>query len=220
VTHPEPRTLIFDWDNTLVDTWEAIHHALSTTFQAMDMQPWTLEETRERVRRSAREAFPEIFGERSDAATTIFYETFARDHLDLLRPAPGAAEMLQALASAGYDLAIVSNKTGGYLRLEAEQLGWDRHFRRIVGATDAARDKPAPEAVLLALTGSPVSPRGGPEVWFIGDTDIDLACAHNSGCYPVLLRAQPPLPGEFGSAPPALHLDSCRALSELLIKSH
>ncbi len=220
MTHPEPRTLIFDWDNTLVDTWEAIHHALSVTFQAMGMQPWTLEETRARVRRSAREAFPEIFGARSEAATGIFYETFARDHLDLLRAAPGAADMLEALAEAGYDLAVVSNKTGGFLRREAEELGWDRHFRQIVGATDAARDKPAPDAVLLALSGSPVSPASGPEVWFIGDTDIDLTCAHNSGCYPVLLRAEPPRAGEFDAAPPALHLDSCRALAELLIKSH
>ena len=50
----KPRALIFDWDNTLVDTWPTIHEALRQTFNAMDLEPWTLAETRQRVRKSMR----------------------------------------------------------------------------------------------------------------------------------------------------------------------
>ena len=59
-----PAALLFDWDNTLADTWPAIHHALAVTFRAMDREPWTLEETRARVRASARDSFPALFGSR------------------------------------------------------------------------------------------------------------------------------------------------------------
>ncbi len=207
-----PKALLFDWDNTLVDTWVAIHHALSVTLEAMGQRPWSLDEVRLRVRRSARETFPELFGARSEEATKIFYDCFERDHLETLRARSGAAELLQELTAAGdLYLGVVSNKQGRLLRKEARRLGWDRLFRCLIGATDATRDKPAPEAVNLALESSGLV--AGPEVWFIGDTDIDLLCAHNSGCVPILVREEAPGPGEFGDAPPALHFADCGALA-------
>ena len=53
-----PRALVFDWDNTLVDSWEVIHVANSRTFEAMGLRPWTFEETRQNVAKSLRDAFP------------------------------------------------------------------------------------------------------------------------------------------------------------------
>ena len=47
-------------------------------------------------------------------------------------------------------------------------------------------DKPAVAPVEMALAGSGVA--RGPDVWFVGDTDIDMTCAVNAGCYTVLLR--------------------------------
>jgi phosphoglycolate phosphatase len=70
------------------------------------------------------------------------------------------------------------------------------------------------EAVDLALNGSGIV--AGPEVWFVGDTDVDMVCAHNADCVAVLLRAKPPDTGEFAEAPPRLHVISCTALAELV----
>ena len=113
MTPVRPRALLFDWDNTLVDTWAAIHHALKVTFEAMGREPWTLEQTRQRVRRSAREAFPALFGTRAEEAAGIFYRAFERDHLQNLEAREGADALLQGLAGAGrYYLAVVSNKRG------------------------------------------------------------------------------------------------------------
>ena len=206
-----PRALLFDWDNTLVDTWPTIHHALSVTFQALDRTPWTFEETKARVRASARDSFPKLFGARAQEATEVFYRAYESGHLDKLEERPGTGAALSALAGqAGRYMAVVSNKKGDLLRREAAHLGWDRFFARLVGAQDAARDKPAPEAVTLALEGSGLAP--GPEVWFVGDTDIDMQCAVNSGCIPVLVRPHPPHQGEFGDAAPRLHYPDCTAL--------
>jgi phosphoglycolate phosphatase len=208
VTLRRPRALLFDWDNTLVDSWGAIHHALKVTFEAMGREPWTLEQTRQRVRRSTRETFPELFGARAEEAAGIFYKTFESDHLDTLKAHEGAEALLRGLAEAGeYYLAVVSNKRGDLLRREAARLGWDGYFERLVGANDASRDKPAVDAVEMALGDSGLAP--GPEVWLVGDTDIDMVCAANAGCLPVLLRAEPPGAGEFTGSEPGVHVVDC-----------
>ncbi len=206
-----PRALLFDWDNTLVDTWGALHHALTVTFEAMDREPWTLQETRQRVRRSAREAFPALFGARAEEAAGIFYQAFESDHLETLEAREGAEALLRGLVeSGGYYLAVVSNKRGDLLRREAARLGWEGYFERLVGANDAARDKPAVDAVEMALGGSGLAP--GPEIWFVGDTDIDMVCATNAGCLPVLLRDEPPGRGEFTGSEPGVHVANCEQL--------
>jgi phosphoglycolate phosphatase len=213
VTPARPRALLFDWDNTLVDSWSAIHHALKATFEAMGRQPWTLDETRARVRRSARESFPALFGARADEAAEIFYRTFENEHLANLCAREGADLLLHGLAEGAlYYLAVVSNKRGDLLRREAAHLGWDKYFGRLVGALDAARDKPAVEAVEMALAESGHTP--GPQVWFVGDTNIDMQCAVEAGCLPVLLRPDPPQHGEFEGAAPRIHVASCAHLLE------
>ena len=151
---PRPRAILFDWDNTLVDSWGVIHGAINATQLAMGHVPWTFEETRAKVRASARDAFPKMFGDRWEEAQKIFYETFQTTHLERLREMPGAGDLLTALSDAGVYLGVVSNKQGRYLRAEAEHLGWSRHFGQLVGATDAPRDKPAVDPVDMALAGS------------------------------------------------------------------
>lgn len=211
---PRPRAILFDWDNTLVDSWAVIHGAINATQLAMGHVPWSFDETKRLVRASARDSFPKMFGERWEEAQKIFYDTFQTTHLERLREMPGAGDLLAGLRESGLYLGVVSNKQGRYLRAEAEHLGWNRHFGRLVGATDAARDKPAVDPVDMALAGSGIA--RGPDVWFVGDADIDIACALNAGCVPVLLRGEPPGEGEFADAPPARHLADCLALAALV----
>ncbi|MDQ7248014.1 HAD family hydrolase [Dongia sedimenti] len=213
-----PSAVLFDWDNTLVDSWAVIHAALNETFTAMDHPNWTRAETEARVRGSLRDTFPGMFGARWQDAEKTFYDAFGRLHLENLTPLPGAAELLRQLAEAGAYLGVVSNKRGHFLRLEAEHLGWDRYFNQLAGAGDAARDKPCREHVDLALgLGSgKAGPAAGPDVWFVGDADIDIVCARNAGCRAILVRAQPPTEEEMAVAAPDLHFPDLSALAEHL----
>ena len=211
---PPPCAVLFDWDNTLVDTWPVIHDAMTCTLDAMGAPRWTLEETRSRVRRSLREAFPELFGARWEEARDVFYGRFRAIHLEKLAVQPGAEAMLAAFRARGCWLGVVSNKMGDHLRREAQHLGWERFFDRMVGATDAARDKPAPDPVALALAGSGVE--AGPEVWFVGDTWIDMQCAHNAGCLAVLVRENAPEAIEFKDYPPRMHFPGCHDLASFI----
>ncbi len=180
-----PRAILFDWDNTLVDTWTTIHEALNHVMTVMDKPLWSLAETRARVRLSLRESFPLHFGDRWEEARGIYLERFSAIHLERLTPLPGCAEMLEALAGEAIFLGVVSNKTGTLLRCEADHLGWSGYFGRLVGAGDAGADKPDPAPVRLALQASGVEP--GATVWFVGDTGVDIECAGNAGCVSVLL---------------------------------
>jgi phosphoglycolate phosphatase len=186
---PRPRAILFDWDNTLVDSWATIHEALNHVMAAMGKPLWSLAETRARVRLSLRESFPLHFGERWQEARTIYLDRFRAIHLQRLAPLPGCEELIEALAGEGFYLGVVSNKTGGLLRREADQLGWSRYFGAIIGAGDAVADKPHPAPVRLALRASHIE--AGQSVWFVGDTDIDIECADNAGCVPILLGGEP-----------------------------
>lgn len=209
-----PRAIVFDWDNTLVDSWECIQVATNATLRHMGHPEWSMDETRRRVAHSLRDAFPVLFGARWEEARDHFYATFEAVHMDYLRPLPDAREMLDALSGMGVVLAVVSNKTGRYLRAEAGRLGWEGLFHRLVGATDAPEDKPSAAPVHMALAASGIEP--GPAVWFVGDAPIDMACAVNSGCLPVLLRNAALQQGEFDTHPPRRHIQGCKELAALV----
>ncbi len=145
-----PTILLYDWDNTLVDGWSAIATALNAVFTVFDMPHWTAEDTRARVRVSLGESFPAMFGARWQEARDIFYTSLTRHHLDHVRPMPGATEAL--MAGRAWPQGVVSNKTGRFLRAEVAHLGWAAHFGAVIGAGDAAADKPDPAPIHLALS--------------------------------------------------------------------
>ena len=186
---PRPRAILFDWDNTLVDNWGTIRAALNAALAAMGFPPWTMEETRLRVRASLRDSFPRMFGARWPEAREIFYAAYRARHLETLRALPDAERVAKSLAAAGPYLGVVSNKTGPLLRAEAAKLGWDRHFGRLVGAGDAKADKPAPDPVYLATEELTITDYK--TVWFVGDAAIDIACARHAGCISVLIGSAP-----------------------------
>jgi phosphoglycolate phosphatase len=177
---PKPKAILFDWDNTLVDTWPCIGRATNVTREAMGLGPWTEAEMRANIAGSLRDTFPRIYGDRWEEAREIYHRAFAAIHLEMLRATAAAEDMLQAAHGFGIYLGVVSNKTGRYLRLEADHLGWTGYFGRLVGAQDATRDKPAPEPIHLALDGSRIT--AGAEVWFVGDAPIDVECGRAAGC--------------------------------------
>ena len=55
-----PRAVLFDWDNTLVDTWPTIVACYHDTFTALGLPPWPAEEVRDRAHGSLRDVFPPL----------------------------------------------------------------------------------------------------------------------------------------------------------------
>jgi len=218
-----PDAIVFDWDNTLVDTFPVIHEALNNTFKAFDKPLWSYQETKDRVRQSMRDRFPALFGDAWQDAAKTFYDCYSAVHIEKLTSCDGAEEMLNTIHHMGLFMAVVSNKTGHYLRVEANHLGWDKYFTNIVGAGDAIQDKPAIDPVIMALSGfqgqgvnNDIPGVHNPSIWFVGDADIDLECAVNAGLVPVLLRNDPPGSQEFDQFQPKYHFKNAFELCKFL----
>ena len=210
----KPAVILFDWDNTLIDSWQIIHAALTETFRAMGKKPWSLEETQQRVQKSLRDSFPTLFGEKWHDAANVFYESFESLHLQNLKPMPYAHEMLVRAGEVVDVLGVISNKTGKYLRKEVKHLDWDRHFIDVIGAGDADRDKPdaAPINLFMQRNAIPVSSH----VWYVGDSKIDIETAKNSGCIPILINGQKKKFVESAKNNNQISLSSCKELVSLL----
>jgi len=210
---PAPRALLFDWDGTLIDNWDAIVHGINDALTAFGKPVWSRAEAMEQISASQRDSFPRLFGPEWQRARDIFYAGFEREHLAALTVLDGAENLLKAARTL--PMGLVSNKAGGYLRKEAEFLGWTPRFRSVIGATDAPADKPDPAPVHMAL--EPMAIAAGPDVWFVGDSGTDMATARASGCTAILVRhkaANPaPIPAELT---PDLSVASLAALMDAL----
>ncbi len=208
---PRPRAFLFDWDNTLAEGWPAVAAALNAVFRRRNLPEWTPEQARARVRGSARDSFPVLFGDGWEDDLALYLATFRAEHLRHLRAMPGAVALLAACAHR--PCALVSNKTGALLRVEVGQLGWTGRFGAIIGAGDAAADKPDPAPLHLAL--SRLGLAAGPDIWFVGDTALDMRAARAAGCRAVLLGDAAHDGGVANAAPDAHYAEVFRLIEEI-----
>jgi phosphoglycolate phosphatase len=187
-----PQVILFDWDNTLADTWHIIHKSLEKTFVIMGITPLTFEEVKRGdrgIHGSLRNSFPVIFGDRWEEARKHYFDSFLAVHLQEIAPLGDAKKTLDLIKELGIMMAVVSNKTGPYLREEVTQVGWDDYFHTIIGATDAKDDKPSHHPVELALRGADAEyneSQHQTEIWLVGDSKTDLQTAVAAGIVPVL----------------------------------
>src|SRR5262249_8698103 len=110
-----PRAILFDWDNTLVDSWATIHEARNFVMAAMGLELRSLDDTKRSARLSLRDDFPRIFGERWEEARAIYLAKVREIHLERLTALPGREAMLRQLVGHGIYMAVVSNKVGEFL---------------------------------------------------------------------------------------------------------
>jgi phosphoglycolate phosphatase len=180
----KPTALLFDWDNTLVDTWPLIHRALHATQTKYGADVWSLEEVKAKVGKSLRDSFPEMFGDDWAEAGKFYTETYRSFHKEEFHLLPQVNELLDFLSDYGVPVGVVSNKMGESLRREITNMGLNAHFQVLIGAGDAKRDKPHADPAALALEkiGIPMNDK----VFFIGDTITDLGCAKAGGMSAIL----------------------------------
>lgn len=184
------NTFIFDLDGTLLNTLDDLAASVNYALRTHGMPERTLDEVRSFVGNGVRLLMERAIPEGS--ANPRFEETFATfrayymEHsLDTTRPYEGIPEMIHTLKQRGCRLAVVSNK---FYAATQELI---RHFfpeiTVAIGEHEAEgiRKKPAPDTVFEALRQLGV---GKEKAVYVGDSDVDLQTAHNSGlpCISVL----------------------------------
>ena len=187
------KAVIFDWDNTLIHTWAYIHKAVNITFAKYGHKEQGLDYLKMHGNGSLKDAFPKIFGDKWMEAREVYYNTYRElAQNGGIIPYDNAEKILQKLQSNSIPVLIISNKYGPELRKEVKQLKWEKYFANVVGSTDALEDKPSSMPVLLALSVTELEPTK--DIWFVGDTDVDMNCAINSGCTPIFFGEDGYLP--------------------------
>lgn len=189
-----PQAILFDWDGTLVDSYQwllAIHNRVRVR---MGAAPWNDQEFRFYMHYSSRDLYPVIFGEDAPKALEILQDELKHDNKDGMAPIPYAADLLEALKAQDLPLGVVSNKTHAGLTRDVVYYDWAPYFKGIVGAGRALRDKPAPDPAMLCLHEMGFMPNDLDQphnIWFVGDTDTDVECAEAAGFYTVVVGVRP-----------------------------
>jgi phosphoglycolate phosphatase len=181
----QPKAVIFDWDNTLVDTWPLIARAINNTMRFMQKEEWSLTKVKDTVHKSMRESFPELFGDDWQKAGEVYKQSYRDVHLSELRLLPQALELLNILQQKNILAFLVSNKIGTTLRKEVKNLELTDKFFSVVGSMDSAKDKPSLDPVELALSASNIDMKQD-HIWFVGDTIADVECAYNMKAQPII----------------------------------
>ncbi len=182
-----PDAVFFDWDGTLIDGFETIIGGYNAALSHFNLPLMTPESARVRVRKSSREAFPEVFGaDNVKEAMALYYAYVDQNHLKHLRAIEGAADILSELKARNIPMGVVSNKAHAVLEREVAHMGWADDFVAVLGAGVAARDKPAPDPLLKVASESGLSPQDK-ELWYIGDTETDMQAADAAGFRPIFI---------------------------------
>ncbi|MGE0160914.1 MAG: HAD-IA family hydrolase [Gemmatimonadales bacterium] len=176
------KGVLFDLDGTLADTVELIlmsyRHTMRTHLgDAPPDERWL--STMGTPLRDQLAAFAR--GPAEAAAMLETYTTFQRRvHDDIVRPFPGACDVLASLRRRGSRVGIVTSKRVEVARRTLSVCGLDAHVETLVCAEHVRRGKPDPEAVVIALAALGLADDPA-ETLFVGDSPFDLRAGRAAG---------------------------------------
>ena len=183
------KLAIFDMDGTILNTLEDLKNAVNHSLGEAGFPKRSLDEGRRFVGNGldnlVRRAVPEGTGEEKRKKVREYFDDYYSRHcLDVTRPYDGIPEVIKSLRAAGIKTACVSNKPDYGVQTLVERF-FKGLFDYAVGIRPGMRIKPAPDAVYDVLKALETSAE---ESVYIGDSDVDLATAQNSGmdCISVL----------------------------------
>jgi phosphoglycolate phosphatase len=204
------RAVIFDWDGTLIDSYQSDARAYVAMFAALGI-PWSLADLEKYyspdwycVYRAA--ALPE---ERWAEADRLWRHFYAGE-----RPAlqPGARRVLERLARR-YRLGLVTSGSAWRVRTQLRTLGLTSLFAARVFGDQAPRKKPHPAPLRLALRRIGCPPAAS---IYIGDTPEDVAMARRAGMPVVGVIGHSPVPARLRTSRPDALIERLAALPGLL----
>jgi phosphoglycolate phosphatase len=169
------KAIIFDFDGTLADSYEAIAASVNHVRAAHQLSPLPLAEVRAHVGRGPahllQHTVPGVDPERDLELYKAHHPSVLRSGTRLL---PGVAETIRELSRAGFLLAVCSNKLRPFTCALLEYLGLASFFRSVIGPEDAPRPKPAPDMLLATLERLAVRAE---EALYVGDMTVDIETA-------------------------------------------
>lgn len=177
-------TVIFDLDGTLLNTLDDLKNSVNYALESNGYPARTKEEIRQFVGNGMFLLIQRALPSGTDnpdfeRILAEFKEHYAIHCNDLTKPYDGIMELLEFLRDKGVKTAIVSNK-GDFAVKELSEIYFKGIIPVAIGEkeSEGIRKKPAPDTVMEALKELGSRPE---DAVYVGDSEVDLATAKNSG---------------------------------------
>ena len=202
------KTLLFDWDGTVVDSAQIGLTAFKKSFAMLGIEfhQQTYEKTYSPNWYSMYEAMG-IPKEKWDKADELWMQHYGEQTATLVE---GAKETLFALQRKGYRLGIVSSGSDCRVRREIQQLGLAAIFEVVVCNEQMVKKKPDPEGLETAMQRLNVPAR---DSCYVGDSPEDIEMGKSANVLTVGVRSAYPTSWKLMSANPDIYLESFVELS-------
>jgi len=184
------RALIFDLDGTLIDSKLDLAVSVNAARGHMGLPPLDHEEIFGYVGQGAPMLIRRSLGnhatdQKVEVALKYFLDYYREHMLDNTVTYPGVREGLAALAQGSHNgsplqMAVLTNKPVRFSKMIIEGLGLAGYFQYVYGGNSFERKKPDPVGVETLLRDFGRAPG---EALMVGDSEIDILTARNSGIW-------------------------------------
>ena len=213
-----PGAVFFDWDGTLVDSFDLLLAAHNHTRAQFGKPPFPAAAFAAYFGQPRDRLYAELYGKDNIAAAKKHFEAYVyANHRQGVKPMAGSAAVLGLLKDFAVPCGVVTNKKRELVEAEIEHCGWRDFFTSVVGAGEAAADKPAAAPLMLAIERAGLALPAA-EIWYAGDTDNDLRCGHAAGVRTILIAPQPQAADLLAKHKVSLHKNNCAEFAEFLLQ--
>jgi N-acetyl-D-muramate 6-phosphate phosphatase len=173
------RGIVFDFDGTLIDSYEAIAESLNLVRTSFSLPPYPLAEIRAMVGHGLEHLMAQAIGpERVEEGVKLFRQSYATLCERKTSILPQVKETLDALDKRGYQMAIATNKPSYFARDILRALDIDHLFAEVLGPNDVEKPKPDPEMIEIIMMRIGLSQE---EIVYVGDMPLDVEVGRRAG---------------------------------------
>ena len=191
-----PQAVLFDWQNTLVSTMDALYNAMDDTLMELKPQMGLAdnaladyvrechclpEDVKISQKMSRTDLFHTIFADAEEREKTseLFNRCYHKHFEDVHALNDEVGPMLQQLKDNELKIGVVTNRARDFIDHELDAVGWGSIFDVVVAVGDGYAKKPSSEPLLAAVDKLGMQP--GKHIWFMGDGKSDMQCGLGAG---------------------------------------
>jgi len=174
--------VIFDLDGTLLDTLEDITDAVNAAFAPLGYEATSVSQLRKLIGEGLMNLLRLASGESDTEKISHLVELYRPEYLERMlhktRLYAGMAQVLDMIVESAMPMCVLSNKPHAFTKPICEAMLSRWPFVHFQGSVDDRPRKPDPGMALELAKKMQLDPAN---VYFVGDSDVDVLTGHNAG---------------------------------------
>lgn len=180
------RGVLFDFDGTLADSFEAIAESVNFIRIENQLPELGFEEIKSHVGHGLEHLMEKMLPGCNISQAKKAYHAHHKVHMKTrTRLYPHTKEFLNKLQHSGISMGVCSNKPVGFTKELIEHLGITSYFKVVLGPEDVPNPKPAPDMLIEAAKRLQINHN---ETVYVGDMDVDIKASDAAGMEVWIMR--------------------------------